>query len=98
MWVDDLATQQALPIGSARLSTDAVDRCDSATRADAGVKLRVPRQFVEIATLAACHRRADKWRLLYQLLWRIMHENRRLLEVASDEDAHAVEQMAAQVR
>jgi uracil-DNA glycosylase len=93
-WVDRLAEQQALPIGAA---TPSNDRGRTNPPAAPG-KLRVPRKFVELATLTASHRRTEKWGLLYRLLWRIAHETRRLLEVASDEDVHAVEQMAAQVR
>ena len=51
--------------------------------------LSVPRRFVDMATLASCHRRHDNGPLLYRLLWRIVHEGRSLLDVASDDDVHA---------
>jgi probable DNA metabolism protein len=98
-WVDTLAAQQTLPIAIAAPSRVAsADRTKGPAPAPRGTSLSVPRRFVEIATLASCHRHPDKWAVLYRLLWRVVHEGRSLLDVASDDDVYAVEQMAAQVR
>jgi DNA polymerase len=95
LWVDGLAEQQTLPLVAGApptmASADEMDRRRGAT-------LSLPRRFVEIATLASCHRQASKWTILYRLLWRIVHDGRSLLDVASDDDVYAAEQMAAQVR
>jgi DNA polymerase len=98
-WVDALAEQQTLPITAAASSRGASgdwtqDPAGAVTRAP----FSVPRRFVQIATLASCHRQPDRWAILYRLLWRIVGERRLLLDAASDPDVHAVEQMAAQVR
>jgi DNA polymerase len=100
LWVDALAEQQTLPM----VPVDALEIEAAAAKTDGGIQtgtdpaVSVPRKFAEIAQLAACHRQSDKWGLLYRLLWRIVHEGRSLLEVASDADVFAVERMAAQVR
>ena len=60
--------------------------------------LRVPRRFVDLARMAACHRDTDRWSLLYRLLWRLLHQDRLLLDHDTDADVHAVSQMAAQVK
>jgi DNA polymerase len=86
LWVDERSTQSSLPFAG-----------DSVDDLPAPPKPHVPRRFVELAELAACHRDAHVWPRLYRVLWRIQHENRRLLDVASDEDVHALEQMASQV-
>jgi DNA polymerase len=99
LWVDAGAVQQALPITAAASSSGAPgDWANRASPADCQRPLSVPRKFVELATLTSCARQASKWMLLYRLLWRIVHEGRWLLDVASDPDVQAVEQMAAQVR
>jgi len=58
----------------------------------------VPKAFVEAAECAACFREPRKWDLLYRILWRIQHENRQLLQVASDEDVSALRHMVDEVR
>ena len=95
LWVDALAAQQTLPLVAAASSTvEAANGMDGRN----GATLNLPRRFVEIAALAACHRQAGKWAILYRLLWRIVHDGRSLLDVASDDDVYAAEQMASQVR
>jgi uracil-DNA glycosylase len=99
LWVDTQADQQTLPIAAAAASGSASGAAANSPLDSASQKaFSVPRKFVELATLTSCHRQRNKWMLLYRLLWRIVHEGRSLLEVASDPDVHAVEQMAAQVR
>ncbi len=58
----------------------------------------VPKAFMEAAERAGCFRGGQKWSVLYRILWRIQHENRRLLEVASDEDVVSLRHMVDEVR
>jgi uracil-DNA glycosylase len=59
---------------------------------------RVSRRFVELAEAAACHADAERWALLYRLLWRQTHGEARLMEVASDPDVHRLLRMEKAVR
>lgn len=45
---------------------------------------RVPRRFLELARHVARHPSADRWTLLYRVLWRIVHEDHDLLESKGD--------------
>ncbi|HUQ99268.1 MAG TPA: TIGR03915 family putative DNA repair protein [Gemmatimonadaceae bacterium] len=47
-------------------------------------QLRVPRSFVSLASSVACHRDEGRWSLLYNLLWRLSHEEPHLMQIASD--------------
>jgi DNA polymerase len=46
--------------------------------------VKVPRQFVELARQAAAASDPARWQILYDTLWRLVHENRDLLKDASD--------------
>jgi uracil-DNA glycosylase len=59
---------------------------------------RVPRRFVQLAEAAACHRDAERWSLLYRLLWRQTHGEPRLMDVATDPDVHRLLRMEKAVR
>jgi probable DNA metabolism protein len=73
------------------------------TRADedrlntGGPMFDVPRRFLEYARFAACHREGQVWNLLYRILWRLTHGERRLLEDAADDDVRQFERMAKAV-
>lgn len=60
--------------------------------------LIVPRDFVSLAETVACFDSAEKWGLLYRLLFRLVHENRDLLRVESDVDVVTANRMAKAVR
>ncbi len=47
---------------------------------------KVSAEFLELAELVSCVDDANKWSLLYRLLFRLTHENRNLLEIESDDD------------
>lgn len=47
---------------------------------------KVSADFLELAEVIACIDDDQKWALLYRLLWRVVHENRHLLEIESDDD------------
>ena len=61
-------------------------------------RTNVPRKFVELARRAACHRAADRWHVLYRVLWRLVHEDRRLLEHPLDTDAARLRWLEGAVR
>jgi DNA polymerase len=46
--------------------------------------IRVPKAFVDLARQVAARRDPDRWRLLYEALWRIVHESRDLLAHEGD--------------
>jgi len=45
---------------------------------------RVPRKFVDLARAVAQHPEAERWPLLYAVLWRLVHEDKALLERERD--------------
>ncbi|MBC7796254.1 MAG: TIGR03915 family putative DNA repair protein [Pyrinomonadaceae bacterium] len=47
---------------------------------------KVPFEFPSLAETVACVDDAEKWSLLYRILWRLTNENRHLLEIESDDD------------
>ncbi len=59
----------------------------------ANAKFFVPAKFMDIARDVAHHKSPDKWTLIYRLLWRITHETRHLLEIATDDDVIAAHHM-----
>ncbi len=59
---------------------------------------RVPPTFLHAARVAACHRAADRFELLYRVLWRLQHGEPRLMEIATDDDVHRLHRLAQAVR
>ena len=47
-------------------------------------ELKVARRFLSLAATIACHRDEERWSLLYNVLWRLLHGEPHVLEVASD--------------
>lgn len=58
----------------------------------------VPRELLRLLREIACYRAPGRWGLMYRLVWRVIHENRRLLNNPADVDVHAAESMAKAVR
>jgi DNA polymerase len=52
--------------------------------------LVVPKEFLEVARMAACFDSMDKWAGLYRVLFRLVHETRNLLEIESDPDVRQI--------
>ena len=52
--------------------------------------IKVPPDFLTVAESAACYDDDEKWSLLYRLLFRLIHENRNLLSIESDDDVRQV--------
>jgi uracil-DNA glycosylase len=72
---------------------------DPPAAADAtGAEVRVPRRFFEIGEMVALHREAERWALLYRVLWRIARGERKLLEVEVDADVRRLIAMERAVR
>jgi len=64
----------------------------------AGPTIKVPRQFIEIATRVSCHRDPPRWALLYRTLWRLTHGEHELLDIVVDPDVHQLAQMDKAIR
>jgi DNA polymerase len=60
--------------------------------------LRLPRPVAELIGTAICHRDPERYALLYGLVWRVLHGEHELLEVASDPLVHRLALMAKGVR
>ncbi|GAB3676101.1 UdgX family uracil-DNA binding protein [Salinisphaera aquimarina] len=66
------------------------------TPADTGP--RVPKAFVGLARAASCHCSPDRWALMYQLLWRLTHGERHLLQLGGDPQVARITAYAKAVR
>lgn len=60
--------------------------------------LRVPREFMKLASGVSCHRDETRWALLYRALWRLTHGEPHLLEIAVDPAVSTLHAMAKAVR
>lgn len=92
--------------------TDVLWTCDdqpalllggSPTRSPQGAGLAapthaVPRRFLQLAKRVACHRDAERWSLLYRVLWRLTRTTPRLLEQTADPDVVRLRALDAHVR
>ena len=76
----------------------AADLFGGGAPAVAPATVSVPAAFVELARDACCHRDPERFALLYRLLWRLTHDERALLAVASDPLVHRLRQMQKAVR
>ena len=64
-----------------------------------GTSPRIPREFLELARLVACHAEPERWALLYRLAWRLTHGGEgRLLALASDPDLSRATRLSRDVR
>jgi uracil-DNA glycosylase len=70
----------------------------AATRAKSATTSRVPPAFLALARDVAYHRDPQRWEILYRVLWRITHGEHQLLEIATDRDIHALQQMQKAVK
>ncbi len=59
--------------------------------------LRVPRRFVDLAELVACHKDPERFAFLYRVLDRLQDEPK-LLDITTDDDVFRIEHMAKSVR
>jgi DNA polymerase len=75
-----------------------LDLVDDSPAAVSQATARVPRAFMALAEAAACHSDAERWAILYRVLWRLKHGEPRLMEVAMDPDVHRMLAMEKAVR
>jgi DNA polymerase len=61
-------------------------------------RFRVPREFLNLATQASCHRDPRRWALLYETLWRLTHGEPKLLEISVDPTVNTLLAMQKSVR
>jgi uracil-DNA glycosylase len=66
--------------------------------ADPSSVIRVPRAFVDLARQVAVRGDSERWRLLYEALWRIVHERRDLLTDDADPLVNRLRLMARETR
>jgi DNA polymerase len=60
--------------------------------------IALPRRVAEMIELLVCHRDPERYALLYQLVWRVLHDERMLPEIASDPLVHRLHRMEKSVR
>ncbi|MBL8659865.1 MAG: UdgX family uracil-DNA binding protein [Rhodospirillales bacterium] len=70
-------------------------RCAGTAENDA---FRVPRRFLDLARRVVLHSASDRFSLLYEMVWRMAHGERHLLEIAPDPQVRRVESMVHAVR
>jgi DNA polymerase len=58
----------------------------------------VPPEFLSLAKTVCYHRDETRWSLLYRLLFRLTHDEPRLLEIEIDDDVHRLCEMEKSVR
>ncbi len=58
----------------------------------------VPKAFLSLAEEVGYHRDADRWNLLYRVLWRLTHGEPQLMQLSTDDDIHRLIQMEKAVR
>jgi DNA polymerase len=58
----------------------------------------LPRSIAELIALVVCHNDPERYALLYQLIWRVLHRERALPEIASDPLVHRLSLMAKTIR
>ncbi|MFT3743263.1 MAG: TIGR03915 family putative DNA repair protein [Pyrinomonadaceae bacterium] len=56
-------------------------------------QVSVPGKFIKLAEAVACFDDAEKWDLLYRILFRVTHGERNLLEIESDADISRAKRM-----
>lgn len=54
---------------------------------------KVPADFLALAETVSCFDGAEKWSLLYRILFRLVNENRNLLYIDSDDDVYKARMM-----
>lgn len=60
--------------------------------------LRIPREFIDQAELAACFRDSERWALLYRMAYRLTTGEHDLMSIAVDDDVVRLRDMAKAVR
>ena len=66
---------------------------DQSTGPAPAVGFTVPTAYVRLAEDVICHRDPERFALLYDLLWRLLHGERNLLTIAADPLVHRLERL-----
>ena len=61
-------------------------------------EFKVPPEFIELAKTVSCARDADRWDLLYRILFRLQFENPQLLNITVDPDIRRAELLVKAIR
>lgn len=88
---ENLAPSEILweEFGNAQPSLSLCEESESTTGGEVR-RYRVPKAFVGLANTVACHREANRWALLYRVLWRLTHGEPKLLEIVVDPEVYAL--------
>lgn len=70
----------------------------SFAKSAAKAEFLIPRPFLSLARCVSFHRDPERWALLYQALWRILHGEHDLLKISFDAGVARLEKMAREVR
>ena len=97
VWLPAGEDQGSLQFGSAGSQYGPTMGSDANAKIQAKASLRVPRDFVEAAELAAVHRDPRRWQVLYRILWRLTHGEPHLLNIEVDDDILLLRRMAKAV-
>jgi len=99
-------TFEAWQVAARRLLKDGVPPPDVEWTEGAGAEppafippvARVPKRFLDLARQAAAHSDPARWSVLYEVLWRLVHENPELLAETRDPLVRRLNAMAAVAR
>ncbi len=65
---------------------------------EASGPLLLPRVLADLIDVVICHRDPERYACLYEMIWRVLHGERALLEVHSDPVVHRLEMLRKAVR
>ncbi len=88
----------AIPPGEVTWATDAAPTLFGASGIEGGLAVPLPRTAHELIRLVVCHRDPERYALLYRLVWRLLHGEAQLLEIASDPLVFRLQRMAKSIR
>ena len=94
LWQELGADQPLLDLGSEMEEAESL----SVEPAAKEVPIKVPKEFMQMATRVACHRDPERWAFLYRVLWRLTHGEHPLLAITVDPDVHRLAQMDKAIR
>jgi DNA polymerase len=77
---------------------DVADMFGADAPAGAAPPVALPRGLAELIALVVCHNDQERYALLYRLIWRVLHGERALTEIASDPLVHGLSRMAKTIR
>lgn len=87
VWTDDSSPAGGLPFKEPDKRSDEQETA----------RLRIPKEFLEQAQLAACYRDASRWSLLYRIAFRLTHGEPKLMSIVVDDDITRLRMMAKAV-